>query len=235
VNADRIPAPERDRHHGRGPNQQTPQDLDNTLLQPPATISRSCCSLNTPFYVQQIRESLGKGEYGGLNFLCDSGTPSLVNGFWQSTVKMIFFAIVASKCNYPDSDGAIRQKKARAINVRAINDIQPTSISNPPRFLLAICALFCLGLACSPKSSSHRVTLSWKAPRAVPGVSIAGYNVYRSTVSGQEFVRLASRVPGPPYEDRLVSSGRSYFYVVTSVDQAGRESRFSSEAQAMIP
>ena len=108
-------------------------------------------------------------------------------------------------------------------------------ISNPPQFLLAICALICFGLACSPKSSSHSVTLSWEAPRTVPGVAIIGYNVYRSTISGQEFVRLASRVPGPPYEDRLVNSGRSYFYVVTSVDQAGRESRFSSEAQATIP
>ncbi|MGB6776935.1 MAG: hypothetical protein WBD25_13440 [Terriglobales bacterium] len=117
----------------------------------------------------------------------------------------------------------------RQKNTRTINDIQASL------FLLTICALLCLGPACSHKPSLHSVTLSWKAPRTVPGVAIVGYNVYRSTVSGKEFVRLASRVPGPPYEDRLINSGRTYFYVVTSVDQTGRESRFSGEAQATIP
>jgi hypothetical protein len=32
-----------------------------------------------------------------------------------------------------------------------------------------------------------------------------------------------------------VGSGRTYFYVVTALDQADRESRFSAEARAMIP
>jgi fibronectin type 3 domain-containing protein len=39
----------------------------------------------------------------------------------------------------------------------------------------------------------------------------------------------------PRYEDGLVGSGRTYFYVVTAIDQAGRESRFSNEARASIP
>jgi fibronectin type 3 domain-containing protein len=48
-------------------------------------------------------------------------------------------------------------------------------------------------------------------------------------------VKLASRVPGPPYEDRLVVSGRTYFYVVTAVDQTGRESVYSGKARATVP
>jgi fibronectin type 3 domain-containing protein len=104
--------------------------------------------------------------------------------------------------------------------------------TNPFRRLLAVVALLCLGLACCHKAPPHSVTLMWEAP---PGVSVAGYNVYRSTTSGGEFVKLASRVPSPPYEDRLVVSGRTYFYVVTALDQAGRESRFSSEVRAAIP
>jgi fibronectin type 3 domain-containing protein len=107
--------------------------------------------------------------------------------------------------------------------------------TNPSRFLLAACALLCLGLACCHKAPPHSVTLRWEAPPAAPGVSVVAYNVYRSTTSGGQFVRIASRVQGPPYEDRLVLSGRTYFYVVTALDQAGHESRFSGEVRVTIP
>ena len=106
---------------------------------------------------------------------------------------------------------------------------------NPFRFLLALLVLLCLGLACCHKTPPHRVTLMWEAPQSVPGVSVVGYNVYRSTTSDGQFVKIASRVPNPPYEDSLVVSGRTYFYVVTTLDEAGRESRFSREVQAAIP
>ena len=98
---------------------------------------------------------------------------------------------------------------------------------------LAFCTLLCLGLACTNKT--HSVTLTWQAPAPVPGVTTVGYNLYRSTTSGGPFVKLASNLPGPRYEDRLVGSGRTYFYVVTAIDQAGRESRYSNEARASIP
>ncbi len=107
--------------------------------------------------------------------------------------------------------------------------------TNSSRLLLVVCALLCIGLACCHKAPPHSVTLMWEAPPAVPGVSVVGYNVYRSTTSGNQFVKIASRVPGPPYEDRLVVSGRTYFYVVTALDQAGHESRFSGEIRATIP
>jgi fibronectin type 3 domain-containing protein len=107
--------------------------------------------------------------------------------------------------------------------------------TNPSRLLLALCTLLCIGLACCHKATPHSVTLTWDVPPAVPGVSVVGYNVYRSTTSGNQFVKIASRVPAPPYEDRLVGSGRTYFYVVTALDQVGRESRFSGEVRATIP
>jgi fibronectin type 3 domain-containing protein len=106
--------------------------------------------------------------------------------------------------------------------------------TKPFRPLLVLCALLCVGLACCHKAP-HSVTLRWETPPAVPGVLVVGYNVYRSTTSGSQFVKIASRVPAPPYEDGLVVSGRTHFYVVTALDQAGRESRFSAEVQATIP
>src|ERR1700690_3926118 len=106
--------------------------------------------------------------------------------------------------------------------------------TNVIRILGGVCVLLCLGLACCHKGP-HSVTLTWQQPRFSPAVSIVGYNVYRSTTSGGPFVKLASRVPEPHYEDRLVVSGRTYFYVVTALDQAGRESGFSTETLAIIP
>jgi fibronectin type 3 domain-containing protein len=107
--------------------------------------------------------------------------------------------------------------------------------TSPSRLFLAVCALICLGLLGCHKAAPHWVTLTWEAPPATPGVSVVGYNVYRSTTSGMQFVRLASRVPRPLYEDRLVVNGRTYFYVVTALDKTGHESRFSAEVRATIP
>jgi fibronectin type 3 domain-containing protein len=113
--------------------------------------------------------------------------------------------------------------------------------SKASQLLLTVGILLCPILACKhkapPNALPHSVTLRWEAPTtvSVPPVLLAGYNVYRSTVPGTAYVKIASLVPQPPYEDHLVISGRTYFYVVTSVDQAGRESRFSKEVQARIP
>ena len=81
----------------------------------------------------------------------------------------------------------------------------------------------------------HRVTLTWYPSTPNNGVPIAGYNVYRSTISGGPYVRLASRVPDTSYTDTLVNSERTYFYVVTAVNQYNRESKYSNEARAVIP
>jgi hypothetical protein len=97
-----------------------------------------------------------------------------------------------------------------------------------------LCWLLCLGLTGCHKAP-HSVTLSWKAPPSDAKTTIVGYNIYRRTDYSNTFVKLASRVPGPPYEDRLVSNGRTYIYAVTALDQEGHESPFSAETRATIP
>ncbi len=95
-------------------------------------------------------------------------------------------------------------------------------------------ALLCLGLVCCHHASQpHFVTLTWEAPSSVPADVVVGYNIYRSTTSGGQYAKIASGVPGPPYQD--CDQRRTYFCVVTAVDQAGHESRFSGEARAAAP
>jgi fibronectin type 3 domain-containing protein len=55
------------------------------------------------------------------------------------------------------------------------------------------------------------------------------YRVYRSTTQGMGYVRLA-QITQVNYTDRPVSSGTTYYYVVTAVDRNGNESPYSSEA-----
>jgi hypothetical protein len=81
-------------------------------------------------------------------------------------------------------------------------------------------------------SVQHSASLSWGASTS----SVAGYNVYRSTVSGSAYVRMnSSLVGGMNFSDPSVQSGMTYFYVATAVDASGTESVYSNEVAAIVP
>jgi predicted phage tail protein len=97
--------------------------------------------------------------------------------------------------------------------------------------LFALSAFFVIGCHQKP----HYVTLTWKAPQPVPGVTIKKYNIYRSTTQGGPYALLVSGVEGLTYDDHLVNPSRTYYYVVRSLDQQGKESKNSVETRAVIP
>jgi hypothetical protein len=79
---------------------------------------------------------------------------------------------------------------------------------------------------------AHSATVSWASgdPAAV------AYLVFRSDVSGGPYVPLtASSLTELSYTDSTVSSGSTYFYVVTELDAAGDESPFSAEVSVTVP
>jgi len=83
-----------------------------------------------------------------------------------------------------------------------------------------------------PSSNSSSVVLNWNASTS----QVVGYRVYRSATSGGSFSLLsASEVSGLTYTDTTVSSGSTYYYVVTAVDSAGVESVHSNQASAVVP
>jgi fibronectin type 3 domain-containing protein len=76
------------------------------------------------------------------------------------------------------------------------------------------------------------VALNWGASSS----SVAGYNVYRSTVSGSAYAKMnGSAVGGVNYADSSVQSGHTYYYVATAVDGSGNESVYSNEVAAIVP
>ncbi len=78
-----------------------------------------------------------------------------------------------------------------------------------------------------------QVILSW-----TPSVSggIAGYNAYRSTTSGGPYAKLnSSLIPTTNYNDLMVRSGSTYYYVTTAVNNQQMESSYSNQATATVP
>lgn len=77
-------------------------------------------------------------------------------------------------------------------------------------------------------------TLTWTASTTA---GIVGYRIYRSTVSGGPYTALnpSKPVAGTVFEDATVQAGRTYYYVVTTIDGNGVESPRSNQATAIVP
>lgn len=61
---------------------------------------------------------------------------------------------------------------------------------------------------------------------------LAGYNVYRSIISGSNYTLAASLLSSSEFIDNDVVNGITYYYVVTALDKQLNESAISSEASA---
>jgi uncharacterized protein YjbI with pentapeptide repeats len=64
---------------------------------------------------------------------------------------------------------------------------------------------------------------------------VVGYNVYRGTTSGGPYSLLASLPSTFQYTDNTVSSGTTYYYVVTAVGPGNTESVFSNQVTIVVP
>jgi Abnormal spindle-like microcephaly-assoc'd, ASPM-SPD-2-Hydin len=83
-----------------------------------------------------------------------------------------------------------------------------------------------------PPASQHTVSLTWNASSS----KVIGYRVYRSEASGGSYNALnGTAITALDYSDDSVSTGTTYYYVVTAVDSAGAESVYSNQATAVIP
>jgi hypothetical protein len=89
-------------------------------------------------------------------------------------------------------------------------------------------ALSGVGMAPAPQS----VSLSW----ADGNSGVAGYNVFRSSVSGGPYAQINSgSEPTPAFTDSSVVAGQTYYYVTTAINGSGEQSAYSNEATAVVP
>src|SRR5580704_5622958 len=90
-----------------------------------------------------------------------------------------------------------------------------------PCVLWLLATALSTAVSCGPKIPPHSVTLTWEAPPTAATTPVGGFDVYRSATSSTGFARIASRVPTYGYVDTGVVSGRTYYYVVATLDRAG--------------
>jgi fibronectin type 3 domain-containing protein len=95
-----------------------------------------------------------------------------------------------------------------------------------------IATIFLLLFWPSAAQVQHGCFLSWSAPTG----GAASYNVYRSNLSGGPYILLAN-VTTTSFVDPIsnLAPGKTYFYVVTSVNSIGVESANSNEASGTLP
>jgi fibronectin type 3 domain-containing protein len=109
-----------------------------------------------------------------------------------------------------------------------------TPIVAPPAApaVTVISATVSINCTTTPPVTTHSVSLTWAASTS----TVAGYNVYRSLVSGSGYSKLnTALLIGLGYVDAAVTAKTTYFYVATAVDASGHESVHSNEASAVLP
>ena len=75
-------------------------------------------------------------------------------------------------------------------------------------------------LSAAPDPVKQKVLLSWS-----PVSGAAGYNVYRKLTSAKNYSRINfSLIKSSSYSDSTIVGGKSYDYIVRSVDSVGNES-----------
>jgi hypothetical protein len=103
--------------------------------------------------------------------------------------------------------------------IPAVSDVWSTGTPTEPTAPAAPTGLTAL-------AGKRKISLSWTASSGA-----TSYNVKRSTTSGGPYATIASSVTTTTYTDSGLTTGRTYYYVVTAVNAAG-ESAPSNQAGA---
>ena len=77
----------------------------------------------------------------------------------------------------------------------------------------------------------HSVSLTWGGSTSS---GLAGYKVYRGTVSNGPYSLLATLGQATSYTDSKVQAGQTYYYVTTA-SVTGAESIYSNQIKAVMP
>ena len=81
------------------------------------------------------------------------------------------------------------------------------------------------------QAAPHSVDLSWNPDAS----AVQGYYVYRGNQTGGPYSRVSTLLPATSYIDASVTTGQTYYYVVTALGSGSLESGYSNEAVAVVP
>ena len=112
--------------------------------------------------------------------------------------------------------------------------VKASSTADPTKSATASVTITASTTTPTPTPTQHIVDLSWNISNST---NTTGYNVYRGTTSAGPYSKINSGglVASTLYTDSNVTSGQTYYYVVTAVDSSGTESGYSNQTQAVVP
>jgi len=182
------------------------------LLLAKANVTLPTATFNVPYtYILQEQ-----GGVGPLNWTLASGTlppgiSLLPSGILRGT---------------PTASGTY------TFSVRAVDSSNPQKVLTSGNLTMNMVPLPPTNVAPGPPSSSV-ANLIWEFSLSP---DITGYNIYRASVTGGPYTKIASVSAGTSnYSDPSVQSATTYFYVITAVGQASLESPYSNEVSIVIP
>jgi hypothetical protein len=156
---------------------------------------------------QQFTATVSNSTNTGVTWAATLGTVSASGLFTAPTVaSSIQISVTAT------SQADSSQKATVTLTVNPVAVVTPSPV--PPALV------------------QHAVSLAWQGTTSAKVIS---FSLYRSTISGSSYGLLASALGTAAYNDQSVQSGTIYYYVVTAVDDQGRESAFSNETRATVP
>ena len=146
-----------------------------------------------------VEWTLNGPDGSGYYFIGDTAGTHNLNG--AGTAPAITFSEVSAVQNNNTRWRFIKPYQPVTINTNATTPVNP-----------------------SVTAVSASITLGWSGAGGAPY-----FNVYRGNVSGGSYSRIATALKQSSYLDSSVSSGVSYYYVVTAMNALGVESASSTE------
>lgn len=139
---------------------------------------------------------------------------SLTANFYVSSNTTGNYSITPVKIYYTDSSRKVYSGTCNSSTIIVTSEVIPPS---PPENIKSISGEGFIGIYWIPPGDSD----------------VESYNIYRRT-SASSYVKLnTSPIYGTSYSDTDIQNGSTYFYVVTAVDTAGNESKYSVETGEM--
>ncbi len=187
-----------------------------------------------------ITEPLNPSAVGGLNKITLSWDPPSLTGGKPLTKYGVYRSDSASgtfvkigenttKTGYIDLD--VINGKTYYYKITAYNSFQESTFST-------MVSTFSTGAPPTISSligfaSNNTVILNWTSPATDGGFTFVGYNVYRSITSGSSYTKIATNISSLSFVDSSVVNLKTYFYVVTSLNQK-YESGYSNEIKLKV-
>jgi hypothetical protein len=178
----------------------------------------------TNYYIISLNDGRRLCNKGGRPGLAAPGTTNSTCQWWMNGPNSLGYYYID---NLSASQSIEATGSPPAISFGMINDPAPSSATEwrliKPYQPVAIGTPVPPSVAAS--YTSQAATLTWSGNGSF-------YNVYRSTTSGGPYTQIASYVTNSPYLDNTLQNGRTYYYVVTSLNLLGQESAYSPQVVA---